>query len=239
MATSARERSSSKPGDPPATPASHHGGVTADDLAPESRDAAEVGHSAARAAWAEAARPVLVEAAGRYRATLTWKQLSTAVQASTDITTGQPVAKWIGDVLARVTEECQANGEPLLSSLCVSMQGSVGDAYAVAVEHARGEHIADPDEHAAEERLACYRHWQAAGLPRDGGTPLRTAHFKTARKAPAPKAAARVPGARKATTSRPRKAPAAAAPVVEEKPIPLCPKCFTQVPASGVCDYCD
>jgi len=211
--------------------------VTADVEALEPRDASEVGHSAARAAWAEAARPVLVEVAGRYRATVTWKQLSAAVQASTSITTTQPVAKWIGDVLGRVTDECQANDEPLLSALCVSMQGSVGDAYAGAVEHARGEHVSDPDEHAAEERLACYRHWEAAGLPKDGGTPLRTAHFKTARKAATPKATARVPGASRATT--PRTAPAPAAAVPTEKPIPLCPTCFTQVPASGVCDYCD
>lgn len=212
--------------------------MTAASPAPESREASEVGWSAARTAWAEAARPVLLEAAGRYRAMVTWKQLSVAVQESTGITTSQPVAKWIGDVLTRVAEDCQSRGEPLLSSLCVSVQGSVGEMYADAVEHARGERVADPDEHAAEERLRCYRHWQADGLPRDGGTPLRTAHFKTARKAPAAKAAARVPGAPRAATTR-KPSPAAAAPAPPPKPIRLCPTCFTEVPASGVCDYCD
>jgi hypothetical protein len=201
---------------------------------PEPRDASDIGSAAARAAWAETARPVLLEAAGRYRATVTYKKLAAAVQESSGITTSLPMHQWIGDVLARVTDECQSRGEPLLSSLCVSIQGSVGQGYADAVEHARGSRPADPDDHAANERLDCYRHWQADGLPRDGGTPLRTAHFAIARKA-----------ARPSTTrpSAPRKAPARASKPAAEapapKPVRLCPTCFTQVPASGVCDYCD
>jgi hypothetical protein len=213
--------------------------VTVEPPAPEPRDASEVGFTAARSAWAEAARPVLLEAAGRYRAMVTWKQLSVAVQEATGITTSQPVAKWIGDVLARVTDASQSRGEPLLSSLCVNVQGSVGEQYADAVEHARGTRPTDPDEHAALERLECYRHWNAAGLPRDGGTPLRTAHFKTVRRAAAPKPAARVPGTPKKATARKAASTKTASPAPEPKPIRLCPKCFTQVPASGVCDYCD
>jgi hypothetical protein len=213
-------------------------GVTVDPT-PEPRDASEVGSSAARAAWAEAARPVLVEAAGRYRALVTYKQLATAVQESSAITTTLPMHQWIGDVLARVTDECQSRGEPLLSALCVSVQGSVGQGYADAVEAARGSRPDDPDDHASHERLECYRHWEATGLPRDGGTPLRTAHFKPVRKAgtsrPTTRAATRAPSPRKA----PARKTAAAAPAAEPKPIPLCPTCFTQVPASGICDYCD
>ncbi|MEO7942846.1 MAG: hypothetical protein ABIR34_05540 [Marmoricola sp.] len=201
----------------------------------EPRDASDVGSTAARAAWADAARPVLLEAAGRYRATVTYKQLAAAVQQSTGITTTQPMHQWIGDVLGRVTDECQARGEPLLSSLCVSIQGSVGQGYADAVEHARGTRPTDPDDQAAHERLSCYRHWEATGLPRDGGTPLRTAHFTPVRKASSRKTAPRSAAPRKAPTRKPTLAPAAPAP----KPIPLCPRCFTQVPASGVCDYCD
>ncbi|SDS77892.1 hypothetical protein SAMN04488570_2676 [Nocardioides scoriae] len=213
------------------------------DPAPEPRDASEVGPEASRAAWAEAARPVLLEAAGRYRATVTYKQLSTAVQAATGITTARPVAQWIGGVLDVVTQESHARDEPLLSSLCVSIQGSVGEGYAESVERARGVRPEDPDGHAAEERLACYRHWEAVGLPRDGGTPLRTAHFKPARKAPAakPAAAKRAPARVPGSSAPPRKvAPSkTAAPAPEEKPIRLCPNCFTAVPATGICDYCD
>jgi hypothetical protein len=31
----------------------------------------------------------------------------------------------------------------------------------------------------------------------------------------------------------------AAKKAAEEKPPALCPKCFTALPATGVCDYCD
>jgi len=178
---------------------------------------------------------VLVEAAGRYRATVTHKLLAAAVQESTGITTTQLMHRWIGDVLGQVTDECQSRGEPLLSALCVSAQGSVGQGYAEAVEHARGTRPTDPDDHAAHERLSCYRHWEAVGLPRDGGTPLRTAHFTPVRKAGESTPGSRVATPRKAPARKP--VPAKAAP--EPKPIPLCPRCFTQVPASGVCDYCD
>lgn len=208
-----------------------HDVVTADST-PHTRDAAQVGSSLARAAWAEAARPVLLTVAGRYRATLSHKELAAAVQEAAGITTTQPMHQWIGDVLGRVTDECQSRGEPSLSALCVSAQGSVGQGYAEAVEHARGTRPNDPDDHAAQERLSCYQHWQAAGLPRDGGTPLRTAHFTLARKAGAKKPAARVSAPRKTSVQRP-------SPALEQKSIPLCPRCFTQVPASGVCDYCD
>jgi len=174
---------------------------------------------------------VLLEAAGRYRATVTYKQLAEAVQESTGITTTQLTPQWIGDVLGRVTDECESRGEPLLSSLCVTVQGSVGQGYADAVENARGTRPDDPDDHAATERLSCYRHWQATGLPSDGGTALRTAHFTHARQARTTKPTARV--------AKPRKASTPTKPVPEPKPTRLCPRCFTQVPASGVCDYCD
>ncbi len=206
------------------------------DPAPEPRDASEVGHTPSREAWAEAARPVLVEAAGRYRSLVRYKQLSAAVQSATGITTTRPVATWIGDVLGRVADDCAARGEPLLSSLCVSMQGSVGDGYAQAVERARGVRPEDPDEHASEERVACYRHWEAAGLPADGGTPLRTAHFTPVRKATPRASATPRAGATPRKAAAPKKV---AAPKPEEKPVRLCPTCFTAVPASGICDYCD
>ncbi len=199
-----------------------------DDIAPEPRDASTVGSSVARASWAEAARTELLEAASRYRATRTYSQLAATVQASTGITTTQLMGQWIGDVLGRVSDECQSRDEPLLSALCVSAQGSVGKGYAEAVERARGTRPSDPDDHAAHERLACYRHWDASGLPSDGGTPLRTAHFAVAGKATS-KAAA--PRTRKAA---PKKVAAPPPP-----PPRVCPRCYTAVPSTGVCDYCD
>ncbi|MCW2867774.1 MAG: hypothetical protein JWR20_1962 [Marmoricola sp.] len=225
--------------------------------APEVREASSMDYAESRAAWARAARPVLESAAGRYRALVTFTQLSKAIQSDTGITTSQPPAKWLGDVLSRVAAECESRGEPLLSSLCVTAQGSVGSAYAGSVEHARGEAPADPDEHAATERLECYRHWHAAGLPSDGGTALRTAHFAAAaKKAPAPRAtrATRATSTATPKTTRASSTAAAAAPRgprlagdarstrlpdPQAKPVPVCPRCFTQVPATGICDYCD
>lgn len=212
-----------------------------DDERAEPRDASEIGSEAARAAWAEAARPVLVATAGRYRKMVTYKQLAAAVQEQSGVTTSVPMHQWLGDVLARVTAESQSRGEPLLSSLCVSIQGSVGESYADAVERARGVRPEDPDDHAAHERLACYRHWEAEGLPRDGGTPLRTAHFKpvrkaAAKKAPAPRTKSAAPKAPVTRTVGPRKTSAAAPP---PEPMRLCPNCFTEVPSTGICDYCD
>lgn len=208
-----------------------------DDAAAEPRDASDLGMAAARAAWAEAARDLLIEKAGSYRALVTLKQLSTGVQERSGITTTAPMHTWLADVLARVAAECQARDEPLLSSLCVSMQGSVGQAYADVVEQVRGERPEDPDEHAASERLECYRHWEAVGLPRDGGTPLRTAHFTPVKRAAASRPAARATTPRKAAATRRTPAAAMAAPV--EKPLNLCSRCFTEMPATGVCDYCD
>ncbi len=187
---------------------------------------------------------MLEEAAGRYRATVSYKQLATAVQEATGITTAQLMHQWIGDVLGRVTDECQSRGEPLLSALCISTQGSVGQGYADAVERARGTRPMDPDDHAAHERLSCYRHWEAEGLPRDGGTPLRTAHFTPVRKAAARKTAPRAttprkPAAPRAPATRtigPRKSASSTPPA---PPVKLCPRCFTEVPATGVCGYCD
>ncbi|MCW2818347.1 MAG: hypothetical protein JWR42_1134, partial [Marmoricola sp.] len=111
---------------------------------------------------------------------------------------------------------------------------------------------------AAAERLACYRHWQAAGLPSDGGTALRTAHFATtAKKAPAARpsrAASTATSTTASTTSRASSAAASTAPRgprlagdarstkvpdPNARPVPVCPRCFTQVPATGICDYCD
>ena len=87
---------------------------------------------------------------------------------------------------------------------------------------------------------SCYRHWEAVGLPRDGGTPLRTAHFTPVRKAAPRKAAPKKPAAPRAPATRKVTArPSAAKEASPTKPIQLCPRCFTAVPASGICDYCD
>jgi len=197
-------------------------GVSDQDLAtpedaPETgswREAADVGIEATRTEWAEAARPVLIDAARTYRAVVTYKELAAEVQERTGIRTKQPIHYWVGDVLARVARDCAARDEPLLSALCVNSKGSVGPAYADVVAELTGEAPADPDDHASRVRLELYRSYDAEGLPEGGGN------------------AALVPMLAQART-RERKAAA------QMRPVPTCPTCMMALLPTGVCDTCD
>jgi hypothetical protein len=178
------------------------------------RDAAEVGIEEARDAWAEAARPILIEVAKRYHHVITYKDLATQAQWVTGVRSTQQMHYWIGDVLKRVSAESFSRGEPLLSALCVSSDGSVGERYASAVAATTDDLTDDGDDHAALQRLACYRHFEATDLPADGGSPALTPQLS----------------ARRARAKKVRLA---------EAPIDVCPKCHTQLPATKVCDnYC-
>jgi ribosomal protein L32 len=176
-------------------------------------DASEVGDEAARSAWAAAARDVLIETARKYHSVITSKELAAAVMERSGITTKRPSHYWIADVLSRVSTHCVERGEPLLSSLCVNAEGSVGAGYAGIVTATRGSLDGDSDDHAARERLECYRTF-GADLPSGGGSWALTPRLSASR-------------------SRERRAAAA------EKMPPLCPKCHTAVPSTGICDYCD
>lgn len=166
-----------------------------------------------RAAWAEAARPILIKAAQRYRALVSYKDLAAQMQEATGITTRQPMQHWMADVLHRVASDCAERNEPNLASLAVNAQGSVGAAYASTVLDTQGDEIGDSDDHAARERLACHTHFDAADLPADGGVPTLTEKVSAAR-------------------TRARKASALA------RPIDTCPDCFMALPATKVCDNC-
>lgn len=178
------------------------------------RDASDVGTEESRAAWAVAAREVLMEAAGRYQHVVTYKELAAQVQERTRIGTSQLMTYWIGDVLGRVTVDCAERGEPLLSALCVNAQGSVGTGYAASVAALGRPMPEDPDDHAAHERLAAYRHVDAAHLPEGGGLPELVPKLAEAR-------------------SRARKATFAA------RVVPTCPRCHLELAATGSCDNCD
>jgi hypothetical protein len=190
--------------------------TTLDDLpvTGEWREAAEVGDDVARAAWADAARDELLEVAGRYQSVITTKDLALQVQQRSGIRTGQRAHYWIGDILGRVAADSADRGEPLLSSLCVNAEGSVGDIYATIVLEIRGETLEDPDVHAAQERLALHQLFDAKGLPEEGGNAMLT-----------PKLAASRARARKVRAM--------------ERVVPTCPTCYTELPATGHCNYCD
>ena len=181
---------------------------------PEWQEAADLGQEAARDAWAEAAREVLRETAHGYQSVLTHKELAATVQERSLVRTRQQPHYWIEDVLSRVTAECLRRDEPLVSALAVNAEGSVGEKYGLVVAEAAGEAVADPDEHAARQRLACYRAFDAVGLPADGGFAELT-----------PRQAGIRDRARKQR--------------IAERVAPQCPKCHMQLPATLECNYCE
>ena len=179
----------------------------------ETRDAAEVGPDELREAWATAARSVLIEAARSYRTVVTHKELAEAVQARSGVHTERRTHYWIDDVLGAVARDCADRDEPLLSALCVNREGSIGAAYGALVLELTGKAPADPDDHAAKERLACHRYFEAADLPADGGSSALVPQLAAAR-------------------ARVRKAAAAA------RPVKTCPTCYMELLPTGVCDSC-
>jgi hypothetical protein len=136
------------------------------------------------------------------------------VQERSGIQTSQAVHHWIGDVLGRVARDCAERDEPLLSSLCVNAVGEVGPSYAAAVLALTGEAPADPDDHGARQRLACYQHFGAEGLPADGGSSALVPRL----------AEARSRALRAAKASR---------------PVATCPTCHMALLPTGACDTCD
>lgn len=176
------------------------------------RQASEVGEEESRAEWALAARDILLVAARKYRAVVTQRELADSVQEQTGLHTTQRMQQWIGDVLARVAQDCAARDEPSLASLCVDAQGSVGAGYAGALTS--GDQPDDADRHAAAVRLECYRHFGAPDLPADGGLAALTPKLESSR-------------------ARTKKAAVAA------RPINMCPVCFMSIPPNGTCVNCD
>ena len=174
-------------------------------------DGSRVPFDDARAAWAETARDVLISVAGQYHSVITYTQLAEAIQTASGIRTRMLVTHWVGGVLGRVSHQSALRNEPLISALCVHRDGTVGDGYAVAVQAAQGVLPSDPDGHAAQERLECYRTF-GAELPPGGGEAALT-----------PQVAAR---------RRRQAMPATATPPA------VCPIHRAVLPATGRCDDC-
>jgi hypothetical protein len=168
----------------------------------------------AKAAWVPIARESLVRTAETYNAYVTYRDLAEEVQNKSGIRTNQLVHYWIGKVLGVVSNDCHRLNEPLLSSLCVHQDGSVGAGFGVALDETYGGPRPDDiDLAAAEERLKCYRHF-GAQMPEDGGKPVLTPMLSATRN-------------RKMTATRAR--------TKIEEVRSICPLCFVQLPSSGVC----
>jgi hypothetical protein len=168
----------------------------------------------ARLAWVPIAREALLRTAGSYNGYITYRDLAEELQNKSGIRTKQLTHHWIGKVLGIVSSDCHRLNEPLLSSLCVQQNGSVGAGYGVALDATYGgPRCADLDLAAAEERLKCYGYF-GAQMPEDGGRPTLTPMLVATRN-------------KKATPSRTRAA--------TEDVRGICPLCHVRLPSSGVC----
>lgn len=176
-------------------------------------DGTPIAFADALVAWARAGLPELAEVARSYGAYVTYQEFAERLQRRTGISTAVPFRHWIGRVLGAIArEQDQDHGQPILTSLVVHADGTVGDGYAVPLRE-RGIAVpVDLDVHASEERLRCYRAYGAT-LPPDGGTPQLTRQLAARR--------------------------AARTPVLTATRRPVCAGCFLQLPASGRCPTCD
>lgn len=174
-------------------------------------DEVRVEFADALTAWAPVARDELVATARTYRAVTTYLELSERVQEVSGIRTRMLLANWIGKLLERVAQDAKDLGEPPLTSLCVHQDGTIGPGYAQAPKSLDEEPGDDIEYDAARHRLLCYQKY-ARDLPADGGQPALT----------------RAESDRRARGATERRA----------QPRPSCPTCFTELPATGRCDYC-
>jgi hypothetical protein len=175
-------------------------------------DGTRVEFSDAMTEWIPLAYDDLIATARKYHAVTTYLELSEHVQKLSGIRTRVLLTNWIGKLLEAVAVRAKENGEPPITSLCVRQDGTIGPGYARAPKSVAGEPGADIELYAAEHRLLCYRKY-AEDLPIDGGAPALTKAEVERRRRKASQAKVQTPRA-------------------------LCPSCFTEMPASGRCDYC-
>lgn len=159
--------------------------------------------------WTLRAYEVLAEVAGRYGRSIEYADLASEVQRRSGIMTDMPWSLWLDAVLTEVGHRCQEAGHPSLVAL-------VHDGPAASKLQ-------------SDARLACYQAYGAkmpAGRVRGsagGRSPGRTSHGGRSRSS--------------GGTLRPEPAPKRTRPPQRERPV--CPTCFLELPATGVCDSCD
>ncbi|WP_409484615.1 hypothetical protein [Arsenicicoccus dermatophilus] len=203
--------------------------------------------------WADHALAVLIETAAVHQTAITYGELAHQVQERSGIHTDVPAHSWLGKVLAIVHHRTTAAGEPDLVALAVLPGGAVGPTYD-AVRTACG---AEPygeerrEQAAAEARLACNRRY-AHDVPEEAQPLLhpitslestRTTSGRAGRASTRPATRAvrepRPPKAPRETKPRPPKPRASDGAIIPEREDAFCPRCFLQLPLSGVCVSCD
>ncbi|WP_163544053.1 hypothetical protein [Occultella kanbiaonis] len=172
-----------------------------------------VGVNEGSGAWADAAHDILTEVAGHHLAVITRADLAEQVQYRSRLRTRSPYRTWIGSVLAIVVTRAHADGLPPLTSLVVHRAG--GDV--------------ETEESVTQARFACYRRY-ADDIPAEV---IALADAEARAKEAEAEEATRT----RRTGSRTR-APRVSKPTAPEELPKICPTCFVQLPASGICDDC-
>ena len=180
--------------------------------------------------WAPVAYEQLKSAARQYDTVITHQDMANLVIEQTGIDTEMPLNTFISKVMEFCAAQAAKKNEPPLTSLCVKDDSTMPAAYVrqtrcaqvAAVEQATGTTLADFDDdvdrYAAEHRLMCWRTY-ASDVPADA-----VAHL------PADLAERRERAAARAEKQRIN--------ARVEAPRPVCMSCFTQLPASGICQQC-
>jgi hypothetical protein len=105
----------------------------------------------------DAARDILIDVA-RAGTTITYGSLAERIVEDTGIEEQHPINSWIGNVLAAIAKKNHEQSEPLLSSLVVrASDGYVGEGYLIPVRQLLGDDADNGEEHAALQRVRCYR----------------------------------------------------------------------------------
>ena len=132
---------------------------------PYGKDGEPVSMQSALDAWEPHAIALLKDTAMTYNGFVTYKRLGDAVQERSGIRNKGLLTNWIGGLLARVVDHCVRAGVPQLGALCVRADGTVGEGYrqALLTVGSAGDDVNRDqlDDHAAQMRLECYRHFGA------------------------------------------------------------------------------
>lgn len=162
--------------------------------------------------WALVAWDVLEAVAARWRRTIDAEALGAEVQRRSGIHTDLPAATWIGPLLSLVTQRAHESHGPAVTSLVAGEDGGPHECFDEALTLAGTPGLTGLARRDAwlDARMACHRAYGA--------------------KIPA--------GVTELPRPRVRKVVEAAAPA-PERVAPVCPRCFLQLPATGVCDDCE
>lgn len=186
--------------------------------------------------WSRAAVALLTETASEYNRVLTLNEFADEIQRRAGAWANVTSKTWVRRVLAVVTLKCTEEGWPYLASLVVRpSDGKPGPWYLDVLAQTGPGASGNEVQHAAEQRLACYKFFDAE-LPADAqvtldplrsrrrvhhlDTTARTTRASTSTKSAAPEK----------TQTRPRAA--------GERRGEICPTCFMEMPVSGGCPQC-